>query len=168
MLVHDLATIGAEFNRNKGEGNRRFILNVVQSGEPPGILGYLDGEPVGWCAVAKREDYPALERSRIMQPVDEKPVWSVSCFFIRADQRKKGLTVQLLHGAVDYVRSRGGRIVEGYPIEPKLNNMPPVFAWTGFASAFIEAGFKEVARRSETRPIMRRRVTTKTHHKRSR
>jgi GNAT superfamily N-acetyltransferase len=145
----------AEFNRDKGDGNRRFFLKVVESGEPTGVLGYLDGEPVGWCAVAPREAYSYFERTRILQPVDDTPVWSVTCFFIHKNHRRKGLTVQLLRAAVGYVKERGGQVVEGYPVEPKSDNMPVVFAWTGMASAFREAGFKEVARRSEGRPIMR-------------
>lgn len=143
----------------KGDGNRRYMLKVVHDGKPPGILGYVDGEPVAWCALAKREDYPALGRSRVLQPVDDKPVWSISCFFIRKDHRKKGLTVQLLHAAVKHVKERGGAIVEGYPIVAKKNDVPGVFAWTGFVSAFLKAGFKEVARRSETRPIVRRKIS---------
>ena len=56
---------------------------------------------------------------------------------------------------MEYAKSHGAQIVEGYPVEPKKDEMPAVFAWTGFAEAFLEAGFKEVARRSETRPLMR-------------
>jgi GNAT superfamily N-acetyltransferase len=145
----------SEFNRDKGEGNRRFFLKVVESGEPTGILGYIDGEPVAWCAVAPREAYSYFERSRILQPVDDTPVWSVTCFFIHKDHRRKGLTVQLLREAVQFVKDRGGKVVEGYPVEPMSDNMPVVFAWTGMASAFLAAGFKEVARRSDSRPIMR-------------
>ena len=142
------------FNENKGLGNRRIMLGIVNDG-PPGILGYLGGEPVAWCAVAPREDYPALGRSRILQPVDDKPVWSVSCLFVRKDQRMKGLSVRLLRAAVEHVKSQGGTVVEGYPVEPKTDAMPAAFAWTGLASAFRAAGFREVARRSDTRPIMR-------------
>jgi GNAT superfamily N-acetyltransferase len=157
-----------DYIRNKGAGNRRYMLKVVDSGEPTGVLGYLDSEPVGWCAVAPREVYPYFERSRILQPVDDTPVWSVTCFFIHKDHRRKGLTVQLLRAAVEYVKERGGKMVEGYPVEPKSDSMPAVFAWTGMASAFLAAGFKEVARRSKGRPIMRRRVTTSALRKKSR
>jgi GNAT superfamily N-acetyltransferase len=148
----------SEFNANKGAGNRRLFLKVVEAGPPPGILGYLNGEPVAWCAVAPRTDYPSLERSRILHPVDDTPVWSVSCFFVRRDQRRKGLTVQLLRAAIDHVKRQGGTVIEGYPVEPRLENMPAVFAWTGMASAFLAAGFTECARRSESRPIMRYRI----------
>jgi hypothetical protein len=53
------------------------------------------------------------------------------------------------------VKKQGGTVLEGYPVEPKKDKMDAAFAWTGFASAFKKAGFVEVTRRSETRPIMR-------------
>lgn len=60
--------------------------------------------------------------------------------------------------AVAYVRSRGGRIVEGYPVPPKRGTASTNYAFTGFESAFAAAGFTECARRAETRPIMRCQV----------
>ncbi|MSQ96308.1 MAG: GNAT family N-acetyltransferase [Gemmataceae bacterium] len=144
-----------EFERSKGPGNRAAMKAIVSSGTPPGILGYLKREPVGWCAIAPRIDYPALERSRLFKPVDETPVWSISCLFVRKDCRKMGVSVALLRGATDFVRERGGKVVEGYPVEPIKDEMPAVFAWTGLASAFEKAGFRECARRSGTRPIIR-------------
>jgi len=145
----------SEFERQKGEGNRKAMKAIVDSGEIPGILAYIGKKSVGWCAVAPRESYPVLERSRILKSVDATPVWSVSCFFIHKNFRNKGLSVRLLHAAIAHVKDHGGRVVEGYPVEPKKDRMPPAFAWTGLASGFKKAGFTEVARRSETRPIMR-------------
>ncbi len=139
----------------KGNGNKRAMKKIIGSGKIPGILAYSEGEPIGWCSVAPREDFSRLDNSRILQPVDEKPVWSVVCFFIHKDHRKKGLSIALLNAAKKYVKSSGGKILEGYPIEPKKDKMPDAFAWTGISAAFQSAGFKEVARRSETRPIMR-------------
>jgi len=148
----------SDYERNKGAGNRRFMLNVVESGRPTGIIGYLGADPVGWCAVAPRGDYPSLARSRILKPVDDTPVWSISCLFVRKDQRKRGLSVRLLKAAVQHVKRHGGTVVEGYPVEPKSASVPDAFVWHGLASAFRKAGFRECARRSETRPIMRRPV----------
>jgi len=145
----------SDFDRQKGEGNRKAMKAIVDAGEVPGILAYIGEKPVGWCAVAPRESYPALERSRILRKVDDSPVWSVSCFFIDKKHRNKGLSVQLLQASVEYVKGCSGKVVEGYPIEPKKDKMPPAFVWTGLSGAFIKAGFTEVARRSETRPIMR-------------
>jgi GNAT superfamily N-acetyltransferase len=145
----------SDFNRQKGEGNRQAQKTLVESGTVPGILAYAGGKPVGWCAVEPRDVYSGLARSRILKPVDDQPVWSVVCFFVEKNRRQKGITVQLLKAAIEYVEKQGGNIVEGYPVEPKKDKMPPVFAYTGLASAFKKAGFEECERRSETRPIMR-------------
>jgi GNAT superfamily N-acetyltransferase len=105
--------------------------------------------------VGLREDFPALKRSRILKKIDDEPVWSITCFFIEKSWRKRGLSVQLIKAAVDYAKKHGGKIIEGYPVEPKKEKTADVFVWTGLASAFKQAGFSECARRSETRPIMR-------------
>jgi len=145
----------SEYEKQKGEGNRKAMRAIVDSGEAPGILAYAQGMPVAWCSVAPRDSFSVLSRSRILKPVDEKPVWSIVCLFVDKRFRNRGLSVQLLKGAVEYVRKQGGKVVEGYPVEPKKDRMPEVFAATGLASAFRQAGFAECARRSETRPIMR-------------
>lgn len=145
----------AEYERNKGESNRRAFHEIVQGGGPVGLLAYVEAEPVGWCAIAPREAFPTLDRSRILKRVDEQPVWSVVCFFVKRNYRHKGVSTRLLRAAVAFAAEHGARIVEGYPVEPRKAEMPPVFAWTGLAASFRQAGFVEVARRSETRPIMR-------------
>jgi GNAT superfamily N-acetyltransferase len=145
----------SEFMHNRGEGNRKAFKSVVDSGKVPGILAYEKDQPVGWCAVAPRETFPKLARSRILKRVDNEPVWSVVCFFIAKAFRRKGVSTGLLKAAVDYARKQGGKIVEGYPVEPKKGRTPDLFAYTGLASAFRKVGFVEVIRRSETRPIMR-------------
>jgi GNAT superfamily N-acetyltransferase len=145
----------SQFERQKGEANRRAMKKIVDSGQVPGILAYADGHPVGWCSVGPREVYPRLKRSRILKRVDDRPVWSVVCFFTARSHRRKGLSEKLLKAAVEYAKQNGGRIVEGYPVEPRKDQVPDVFVYHGLASSFRQAGFKEVARRSETRPIMR-------------
>jgi len=144
-----------DFETKKGEKNRHALHDIVKSGAPTGILAFAGGKPVGWCAVAPREDYLRLETSRILKPVDERPVWSITCMFVARPHRRNGVTVQLLKAAVEHVRKRGGELVEGYPVEPRSDSMPDAFAYTGLVSAFRKAGFVEVLRRSETRPIMR-------------
>src|SRR5262249_21276744 len=121
----------------------------------PGLLFYRKGEPIAWCSVGLRSSYALLERSKILRPVDVQEVWSIVCFFIKPQFRRQGLMVQLLRAIIAHVKSRGGQIIEAYPIEPRKKTFPSVFAWPGFASAYRKAGFLEVARRSETRPIVR-------------
>ncbi|MBM3882272.1 MAG: GNAT family N-acetyltransferase [Verrucomicrobia bacterium] len=148
----------AIWQKHRGAGNRRALRTVTQRGPPPGLLAYAEGAAVGWCAVAPRAAYVRLATSRTLQPVDAEPVWSVPCFFVRKDYRGRGLVKALLDAAVAFAGRQGAPIVEGYPVEP-AGRQADAFVYTGLASAFRKAGFVEVARRSPTRPIMRRRLT---------
>ena len=145
----------SQWEAQKGLPNKRALRRLVDAGPPPGVLAYRDGVPVGWCAVAPRASYPVLSRSRVLAPVDDRAVWSITCLFVRKAERRQGVSRRLLQAAVAFARSNGARIVEGYPVEPD-RDQPDPFVWTGLASAFRAAGFHEVARRSAARPIMRR------------
>jgi GNAT superfamily N-acetyltransferase len=145
----------AEFDQKRGQGTKRALKKIVNAGQAPGILAYAEGEPIGWCSVAPREALPVLDRSRILKRVDDQPVWSVVCFFVARPFRRKGVTVKLLTAAVEYAQQHGAKIVEGYPVEPKKDAIADISAYTGLVSAFRQAGFVPVLRRSETRPIMR-------------
>jgi len=146
-----------DWTRGKGEGNRRALRRLVGEGDAPGILAYEGKRPVGWCAIAPREAYPVLERSRTLKRLDDAPVWSVTCFFVAKDWRRRGLSVRLLDAACAFAKKKGATIVEGYPVEP-TGEYPAAWAWTGLRAAFEAAGFAEVARPSRTRPIMRRHL----------
>lgn len=150
-----------QFHAQKGEGNRRALLQRVRSGATPGLIGYAGDAPVAWCAVEPRASYPGLSRSRVLAPADDADVWSVSCLYVRADERRRGRTAEMIRAAVEHARAHGASAIEGYPHEPGAEKMAAAFAWTGFASAFRAAGFQEVARRSPKRPIMRRMLTGK-------
>ncbi|MGH7731422.1 MAG: GNAT family N-acetyltransferase [Candidatus Eiseniibacteriota bacterium] len=145
----------AEFRRGRGAGNKRALKRLVGSNARPGLIAYRGGAPVGWSAVAPRTAYPRLARSRVMAPVDDEPVWSVVCFFVDRSARRTGVTTALLRAAVEHAARRGGRIIEGYPLDAGGKRLPDTFAWFGLASAFRRAGFREVARRSRARPVMR-------------
>jgi GNAT superfamily N-acetyltransferase len=145
----------SEYEKKKGRENKRAFKRIVTSGQTPGILAYDKDEPIGWCAVEPRQVYPVLENSRILARVDDKSVWSIVCFFVARQFRRKGVTVELLRAAVKYAGKRGAKILEGYPVDPKSELMPDAFLYHGLAEAFRKAGFKEEIRRSETRPIMR-------------
>ena len=147
-------TSRAEFGRQGNEGNRQALKAITEAGEVPGVLAYVVNQPAGWCSVAPREAFPSLERSRTLKRVDDLPVWSVVCFYTARPYRRKGLMAELLRAAIEYAREHGAQIVEGYPIDPKHPDLPPVSSFTGILSVFQEAGFVEVARRSEKRPIV--------------
>ena len=145
----------SEWSKGKGDANRRAFRNVVQHGEPPGLLAYSGRDPVGWIAIAPRETYPGLGRSRILKPLDDRPVWSVTCFFVGRPFRRQGVTVELLKAAAKYARGRGAKMLEGYPSEPGSGTVADAWVYTGLAGAFRRAGFREAARPSPRRPIMR-------------
>jgi GNAT superfamily N-acetyltransferase len=172
--------VRSEYERCKGEKNRRSLMGLVVGGKIPGLLAYRGGDPVAWVSLGPRESFAALERSRILKRVDEEPVWSIVCFYIPKAQRGKGLTGRLLGAAIEYAGSPGvhdrmtpeaagspaarygaGLTLEAYPIDPKGKRVVDSFAYTGFASTFARAGFVEAARRSPTRPIMRLAIGVK-------
>ncbi len=68
-----------QFDSQKGEGNKLAMKAIIDSGEVPGILAYHSNKSIGWCAIAPRSSYPALSRSRILQPIDDRHVglWPV-------------------------------------------------------------------------------------------
>ncbi len=147
-----------QFTAGKYAGNRDAMRALVAAGARPGLLAYRDGEAIGWCSLAPRVAFPSLTRSRLFQALldeGESATWSVSCLFVRRDHRRTGVSVALLRAAVEDAKARGARALEGYPQEPTKSAMADAFAWTGVASAFRAAGFREVARPSPTRPVMR-------------
>ncbi|MEE9465916.1 MAG: GNAT family N-acetyltransferase [Candidatus Neomarinimicrobiota bacterium] len=151
-------TTRAEFESQQGEGNRRAMEAIVKAGEVPGILLYGDGEPVGWCSVAPRENFASLNRSRVLKPIDDTPVWSIVCFYVAKGYRNQGVLHRLIDGAVDWVRENGGNVVEAYPSVPKSGRMPPVSSFMGAPEAFLRSGFVEVKRASTAKMIMRKEL----------
>jgi GNAT superfamily N-acetyltransferase len=144
-----------EWEQAAGEGNRESFRGVVTDGPPPGLLAYHQGRPVGWVAVAPREEYPRLNRSPKLKPVDDEPVWSVTCFYIDRMFRGTGVAGTLLAAAVDHARDSGATLLEGYPIDPGAGTVTNASAYTGVLDMFRAAGFDEIARRGG-RPILRR------------
>ncbi|MBM4118249.1 GNAT family N-acetyltransferase, partial [bacterium] len=94
-------------------------------------------------------------RSPVLKPVDETPVWSLVCFFIRREHRRQGLSRALIAAAKRHAKAGGARWLEAYPTEPRKAEVPDIYAFTGVPAMFLAAGFEEIARRSPTRPILR-------------
>jgi GNAT superfamily N-acetyltransferase len=137
-----------DWQTNQYEGNRAAMKAIVDSGTVPGLLAHQGDMPLGWVSVAPREDFPVLQRSPILKPVDDQPVWSVVCFVVHKAYKGQGMSGRLLRAAVGYATTQGATIVEGYPIAPKTADVPDLYSFTGFLSTFLTAGFVEVARRS--------------------
>jgi len=144
-----------EFEQQQGEGNRLAMKALVDAGIVPGILAYHAEQAVGWCSVAPREQFGALERSRVLKRLDDRPVWSLVCLFVHKGFRKRGVAQALVRGAVDYARDQGATVVEAYPTLPKTDQLPPVSSFMGVPTLYEQAGFVECARPSKSRAIMR-------------
>lgn len=144
----------AHFSKNGNRGNRRALNTIVDSGQVPGLLAYVKGEPIAWCSIGPRETFPALERSRTLKRIDDRPVWSVVCFFVAKPYRRRGIMGPMLRAAIAYAKRHGARIVEGYPIELD-GSLSGYSGFTGVAATFRKVGFVEVLRRSDRQPIMR-------------
>lgn len=116
-----------------------------------GVLAFLDGEPVGWCSIAPRESYAALERYRALPRLDGSRVWSVVCFFVDSRVRRQGVTLGLLRATVEYARSQGAAMIEGYPVEPGSR----LYTYMGSPATFGKDGFQDVTPAGSARRIVR-------------
>jgi ribosomal protein S18 acetylase RimI-like enzyme len=134
--------------------NRAALKAFVDDGRPPGLIGYRGKVAVGWISLGPREEYAKLERSPVMKPVDAQPVWSIICFVVPAEHRGQGVAHALLRGAIAYAREQGARLVEAYPVDKRGRSADDAM-WFGARSMYDRAGFKVVARRKPTRPVMR-------------
>lgn len=136
--------------------------------ETSGLVGYLDGEPVGWVAVEPRRNYRRLRGSSVPwagrdENPDDPAVWAIVCFAIRPGYRGQGLTHPLAKAAADFAEARGAQAVEGYPMVPRPGQ---TVSWgemnVGSRSAFLAAGFTEVSHPTTRRVVMRRQLSPDT------
>lgn len=133
------------FGRGEPGRNRMLLQSQMESGDfAPGLIAYVDGEPVGWCGLGPRAAMPRLMNSRTIPSVDDVPVWSIGCFKIRPGFRRRGVARALLDGAVEYARSQGAPAVEAYPIDPEGQRIDVGFGFVGFTPMFEAAGFRRV------------------------
>jgi ribosomal protein S18 acetylase RimI-like enzyme len=141
----------------RAKRNRADLKALVDSGRPPGLIAYQGKVPVGWVSLGPRKEFHKLERSPVMKPVDEKPVWSIVCFVVPSEHRGQGVARALLQGAIHFARKQGAALLEAYPVD-NASRSSDVNMWFGSKSMYDRAGFKEVARRKPARPIVRRKV----------
>jgi len=138
-----------------GVGSKLALRDLVNRGMVPGLIGYLHGSPAGWISLGPREEYLRLRRSPIMKPVDDTRVWSVVCSYVARPYRGLGVQHRMLAAAIGFARDNGARVLEAYPVD-KAERSHDNFMFFGSRSLYERAGFREVARRSPTRVVMRR------------
>jgi GNAT superfamily N-acetyltransferase len=145
----------SEFEKQKGELNKLNMKYLVENQEDIGVIVYIDGNPIGWCASAPREKFVRLEGSRILKRIDNEPVWSITCLFLSKSFRRQGLSVEVIKAAINYCKFKGANIIEAYPVVPYDTKMPDPFLWTGIPASFEKAGFMIVEKRSKWKWMMR-------------
>jgi hypothetical protein len=120
-------------------------------------VAYDGDEPVAWCGYGTRADFPRMERSALLKPVDDEPVISLTCLFIKKGRRGESLCTQLIKAVCDHLAENGDApVVEAYPVDPAEGRRAGAdTAMTGIARAFVAAGFTEIARPKRDRPVMR-------------
>jgi GNAT superfamily N-acetyltransferase len=144
--------IGAAYRQRPGQANKAAFRQIVKRGPPPGLLAFEGEVAVGWCQVTPRAQVPELDRAWRLQRVDDLPVWSLSCFYVRKGYRRRGLNSVLIYAALKAAQQAGAPALEAYPLD---RNLTPSTTSTGIVSTFERAGFKTVACRVPARPIMR-------------
>jgi len=135
---------GVSWGLLQGAPAKRAFRALVAAGRARGVLAYVDGEPVGWCALGPRQEFDKLDRAPSLRCDDAPRVGAIPCFFIRRDFRRMGVGRTLLEAAVkELARNRRLEVAEGYPVRPSRpgGRIPDAFAWTGTASLFRAAGF---------------------------
>lgn len=133
--------------------NKDRFAELTETGPPPGLLGYIAHEPVGWVQVGPRSDFPTLARSPLLKPVDDIEPWSINCFVVRAGERRRGIGKGLLVAAIAFALDGGAEVIEAYPVDGARSSVVDYF--TGTLGMFDEHGFVELLRRNDTRPIVR-------------
>jgi GNAT superfamily N-acetyltransferase len=145
--------LGADYHRRPGERNRQALHDAATAGPPPGLLALDEnGTALGWCRLTPRAQLLWLNRR--VPPVDDRPVWSLPCIYVRRNSRRQGVMTALIEGAVERARSSGAPAVEAYPVDTSVPGSSRNL-FTGTASAFEKAGFVVVARHGTSRPVMR-------------
>lgn len=146
---------GKAWEAARAQDNRKALQEQVCSANvPPGVIAYRDAEPVGWCAVAPKSDYPRVVASRTTGD-DVEGVWSVTCFVVRVGHRRKGVGRELLAGAVELARAQGAAVVEGYPVDVTArSSVSAAELFHGSLTLFTGAGFTEVSRPSAGRAVV--------------
>lgn len=144
--------IGSEYKRRPAAANKAALLEIVRHGPPPGLIAFDGDLAVGWCQLTPRDDVPWLDRTWRLARVDDLPVWSLSCLYVRIGYRRRGVSTALIREALSVAKRGKAVALEAYPFDAEVS---PSSTSTGYASTFARAGFKVVARRIPARPIMR-------------
>lgn len=144
-LVHDLQFIRVADSQIEMELLRYRRVrpcrppDQCQGPDAPGVIGYVDGVPAGWCSFGPRSEMARLVRSRTIPSIDDVPVWSIVCFVVKPPHRRQGLCRGMLDAAVAYAREHGVRVLEAYPVDRQRRRISATAASVGTTDLFEAA-----------------------------
>ena len=154
LLVHVLAD-RQRLTQAAAPGEQGGVPGSRGTRPVAGLLAFDGAVAVGWCQLTPRDAVPWLDRTWRLKRVDDVPVWSLSCLYVRKGYRRRGITSVLIVAALQAAERANAPALEAYPFDTDVS---PSASGTGYASTFARAGFRTVARRSPERPIMRREL----------
>jgi ribosomal protein S18 acetylase RimI-like enzyme len=151
---------GRTWSNSTPVDNRALLGELADRALAPGLVAFSDAGVVGWVSLGPREDYERLAYSKVLGPIDDRPVWSIVCFVVGRQSRGQGIAGALLDAAIDHARASGATTLEAYPTDTDGDRVPSANLFKGTLSMFLRAGFTVVARRqanvtSAPRPIVR-------------
>jgi GNAT superfamily N-acetyltransferase len=150
-----------EWKKELGAGNKRAFKRLVEAGRVRGCLAFSGRQPVGWVSVGPKREFAYFRRSRSIPASDDARDWCVSCFYVPAAWRGKGVASALLAAAVDLASRSGARSIEGYPLIPKKPGelAPAAFAWTGVPTLYERCRFDRAPNPIAKKIIYQRRLS---------
>jgi GNAT superfamily N-acetyltransferase len=153
-------TRGMSWSNSTAASNRAVLADLAEGPTTPGLVAYGEGRVVGWVSLGPRPDYDRLTHSKVLAPLDDRPVWSIVCFVVGRRERGQGVANGLLQAAIEHARANGAKTLEAYPADTAGGRIPSASAYHGTLSMFERAGFIVETRRQATptsnlRPIVR-------------
>ena len=151
---------GKTWEAAKYDMARKAMKHLFLTNRVTGLLAFDGDRAVGWCSFGPRRDFPRIENMKAYRRDDTDGVWSINCFFIDKNYRRRGLAREMLRAALKFIKKKKVRVVEAYPtpLSRNGNKLPPAFSWTGPMKIFEEAGFEIIQRLSYSRPLARKKL----------
>lgn len=148
-----------DWNETTTPERTTMLREEIDAGPPPGLIAYVDGEAAGWIRIGPRTVQRRLEHTRAIaaateEPFDDDSVWAVTCFVVRCEHRGQGLNGALLRAAVDYARTAGARLIEGYPVDTGGTKQQANELFHGMLTTFLAEGFRARRELKTGRPLV--------------
>jgi GNAT superfamily N-acetyltransferase len=133
------------------EDSARGLVTIDSAAENKPILGWMKLAPM--MSLPKLQKLPVYRASAAR---DSSNVFSIGCFLVHPDFRRRGVARAMVDAAPEIVKAWGGEAIEAYPhaIDRQMHDEE---AWLGPSSIFFAAGFRRIAGENPY-PVLRREI----------